>query len=182
MKKKHIAVGTVLTAALVLGGGLYHGITSKATTPSKVETSKENVPKTTVMRDLSSVPFAIKEPTFIPEGLKKAGKHSEVIEQGGHKLTIVQQGWGDENPEGKLKYQQKELLILQSSDDGSNKPFDILSRGEKTTVAGVDAWIIKGNDEHDPVQIMFWKDGKYFNVRGMNIPIEQLIKVAESLK
>lgn len=58
---------------------------------------------------------------------------------------------------------------------------DVLSKGEKIQVAGVDAWLIK-RSEHDPIQLIFWKDGRYFNVRGMNIKADKLIKIAESLQ
>ncbi|MGJ9459520.1 DUF4367 domain-containing protein [Oceanobacillus sp. CF4.6] len=182
MKKRNAIIGGILGTALVISGFLLQDESTSADSFEKVKVTENNKVKSESVEGMvqEKVPFEIRKPAVIPEGLVPVEPKTKTITQGANKLNVMQQGWVDKDADKKLKYQQKELLITQSSDDGSVKPTEILSKGEKIEVSGVDAWLIS-RGEHNPVQIMFWKDNQYFNVRGMNIEVDKLIEIAESL-
>lgn len=124
--------------------------------------------------------FRAYEPTFIPEGLKKLEMNQYDSSDGIDTLNVIELAWVDDKAVSDPEH--KQLLIVQSSDDGSRKPMDILSEGEKIFLdENIEAWVINPALK-DPTQIMFWKNDQYFNVRGQNIPVETLIKVANSLE
>lgn len=182
MKKRYALLTTALATAMILGGGYLSQNETHADSYQQVELNDQNQPKSSITKGIAShVPFKVKTPANLPEGVVPGAANTQTYEQNGKRLTVVQQGWLDKDKDKKLKYQQKELLITQSSDDGSYLPTGLLSKAEKITVQGVDAWVLRGDDLHDPVQIMFWKDGTYYNIRGMNIQDDKLLKIAESL-
>lgn len=193
--KKGKLLGSALAAVIAIGGSFtyYHEVladsSQKAESNKTVESTNEGGktisldPKIEYHNGVSKdVKFQVKEPSanLLPDGLKKLNKRTETIQQNGHQLNVVTQAWVDKDAKNKPKYKQKQLLIIQSNDDGSNKPKNILAKGQKVKVAGVDGWVINPKLE-DPTQIMFWKNGHYYNVRGQNIKVDKLIRIAESL-
>ena len=66
--------------------------------------------------------------------------------------------------------------MQQSQDTG--RPEELLLKCKKVLVKGADAWIYGKTN----TQLMFWKDGMYYNLASEHIPVEELIKIAESLK
>ncbi|ANB58635.1 hypothetical protein GFC29_3337 [Anoxybacillus sp. B7M1] len=185
MKKKRLIIGGMAGAvlAVAIAGFVLQEKTISADSYQNKKVTEDTKVKVERFNGIAQdkLSFKAKKPTVIPEGVKELEPKTEVVTRGNKQLTVVKQAWVDKDADKKLKYQQKELLIIQSDDDGTVKPMDILSEGENIQVAGVDAWLIK-RGEHNPVQLIFWKDGRYFNVRGMNIEVDQLIKIAESLQ
>lgn len=119
------------------------------------------------------------EPDYVPADLKKIEPKQYNLSNAGYSLNIIESAWIDNKPITSPEH--KQLLIIQSNDDGSNKPENILNEGEKIMLGDVEAWVLNPA-LNDPTQIMFWKNNQYFNVRGLNISKEELIKVALSLK
>lgn len=118
-------------------------------------------------------PFTIEKPTFLPEGFQEESTKLETSTRGPYQLNVAKMFFkGPGN---------KQLMIMQVEDTGV--PDSLLSQAVKTTINGVDAWIYNPSPQVSSpnIQIMFWKDGKYYNVSG-NVGQETIIKVAESLK
>jgi len=185
MKKKNLIIGGIVGAALavVISGFVSQEKATSANSYQNTKVTEDTKIKVERFNGIAQdkLSFKAKKPTVLPEDVKELEPKTEVVIQGAKKLKVVKQAWVDKDADKKLKYQRKELLIIQSDDDGTVKPMNVLSKGEKIQVAGVDAWLIK-RGEHDPIQLIFWKDGRYFNIRGMNIKADKLIKIAESLQ
>lgn len=73
----------------------------------------------------------------------------------------------------------KEIRIQQAPDTG--KPEDLLARCKKIKIGDIDAWVYSSDLGDTFAQIMFWKDGEYFNVSGA-ATVDELIKISQSLK
>ncbi|NYE57094.1 DUF4367 domain-containing protein [Carboxydothermus ferrireducens] len=116
-----------------------------------------------------SLPSELKTPKYLPKGLVFKKKTVENVGV----LKAVIQGWQD------IKNERRFLVIIQSNDKGSTKPSEI-NDATKIKIAGTDAWLFY-ESEGEPVKIMFWKDSCYYLVGGLNISVEDLTKVAESL-
>ncbi|MDQ0416101.1 hypothetical protein J2Z48_000259 [Croceifilum oryzae] len=170
MKRSWIAIGTTLV--MVLGIVLYQVAFAKAresTTQKQRIASKETNERAVV----DQANYEVKKPKYIPQGLNAVPEQvSKVGQLSSDSLYITKQAWVDPTNE------RRNLLVLQSNDDGSKKPESDLSEGKKVTLAGVDAWIISMDDL---IKIMLWKDGKYYLVRGENLPESELIKVMDSM-
>jgi hypothetical protein len=130
-----------------------------------------------------STPFKIEVPNIDLGDLKEVKQFLRIVDYSydapttnktptsDHKLTTVYKG-----------NKTRALVILQTEDTG--KPHKLLDECEKVKVKGVDAYI------YDPqpgigrsvVQVMFWKDGKYYNVAGSDLSKGDLLKIAESLR
>ncbi|TCP66468.1 DUF4367 domain-containing protein [Baia soyae] len=170
--KKSLSLIAISTAFVIaLGIVLYQVGFAKAkdSTQKQMTASKETNERTVV----DQATYEVKEPTFIPRGLNAVPEQvSKVGQLSSDSLYITRQAWVDPTNE------RRNLLVLQSNDDGSKKPESDLSEGKRVTLAGVDAWIILMDDL---TKIMLWKDGKYYLIRGENIPESELIKVTESM-
>lgn len=77
------------------------------------------------------------------------------------------------------KGNNKFLLIMQGIE--KEPPEKVIEGCDKVTVNGTDAWIYDPTNGASNIQIMIWKDGNYYNVSGVGIGRERLIKIAESL-
>lgn len=134
----------------------------KDMTPFKVEVPDvdlEDLKET--KQDLTVVDY-----TFVntPESTQKQSNQD-------HRVETIYKGNG-----------QRALMITQIEEN--MKPIDLLNDCEKITIKGVDAYIYnpQANIGISVIQIMFWKDGKYYNIMGRDIKLDKLIKIAESLK
>ncbi|ABB15624.1 DUF4367 domain-containing protein [Carboxydothermus hydrogenoformans] len=116
-----------------------------------------------------SLPYNLKIPKYLPRGLVFKKKTVENVGA----LKAVIQGWQD------IKNERRFLVIIQSNDNGNTKPNEI-NDAKKIKIAGTDAWLLY-ESEGEPVKIMFWKDNCYYLVGGLNISVDDLTKVAESL-
>ena len=79
------------------------------------------------------------------------------------------------NPQGNT------ITVVQALDTG--RPDDLLNECEKTKLKdGTDAWIYDPTGGVENIQVMVWRDGKYYNVSAKGVGKEKLLKFAEMLK
>lgn len=171
MNKKLILV----VSAFTLASGVFFFQVSFAKDSIKkatFSTPKQATKEQTEWAIVDEVNYDVKKPKFVPKGLNAIPEQDSRFGQlSDDSLYVTKQGWIDPSNE------RRNLLIIQSNDDGSKKPIEELSEGKKVSIAGVDAWIINSST----IKIMLWKDGKYYHVRGENLPETELIKVTKSL-
>jgi hypothetical protein len=113
--------------------------------------------------------FEIKYPKYIPEGYSLKGHE---LKEYTNKLRTVQQldtWYINENGYG--------LSILTIND--RSKPTNILEKSEKVNIDGMDAWIY--TNEEGILQLMFWNNGKYYNICAGKLSKDELIPIAASL-
>lgn len=115
-----------------------------------------------------NIKFQLKEPEYKYKNMKKievtGNSQSSKFNSFDVGITIYRT---DDN---------REVRIQQVQDTG--RPNEILSMSEKISINGVDAWVY---GEYY-IQIMFWKEGMYYNVSAENVELNELIKIAESIQ
>jgi hypothetical protein len=111
----------------------------------------------------SKLSFDIQYPYSIPNGYTLRGHELKEYTNKNRTVQQLDTWYVNEDCQG--------FSILIINDIG--KPTKILEKSEKVILNGVDAWLYK-NDE-DMYQLMFWKDGKYFNIYGGKITKTDLI-------
>ncbi|MGH4125083.1 MAG: M56 family metallopeptidase [Clostridium sp.] len=76
----------------------------------------------------------------------------------------------------------KSLFIIQTEDKGGAG--ELLGKWKKVKIKGKEAYIsdFESSRTNDTVQIMFWNNGKYYNVSGTDLSKDYLLKIAESIK
>lgn len=77
------------------------------------------------------------------------------------------------------------LQIIQTEDTGRPSPGDeFIREWDKIKIKGEDAYIsnFEISGTNDTVQIMFWRNGRYYNVSGTDLSKDYLLKIAESIK
>lgn len=77
---------------------------------------------------------------------------------------------------------QRFIFVSQSKDTGKSQSLeDRLAQNEKVSINNVDVWIVSNSHNKDILQIMFWTNGKYYNVTGSKISKDELLQQAGSL-
>ncbi|CAB1244750.1 DUF4367 domain-containing protein [Clostridium sp. MT-14] len=74
---------------------------------------------------------------------------------------------------------EKYIRIQEAQDTG--KPEDLLTNSKKISINDTEAWVYGDEKGDNYKQIMFWKNGTYYNVAS-DIELNELIKVAESIE
>ncbi|SKA86892.1 protein of unknown function [Clostridium sp. USBA 49] len=182
LKNKNFIPLAVLTLIFVFGALLTtRGITfakeniakntSTSDKPKTMESDKFNSKVKNLDNEdevLKNINFKPKEPEYKYKNMKKVKvtgqKHS--ASTGSFDLSVSYYQTDD----------GKEIRIQQAPDTG--KPEDTLARAQKISINGTDAWVYGNKNK----QIMFWKDGIYYNIAAEDVELDELIKVASSLK
>lgn len=122
--------------------------------------------------------FSIKEekPTVDLGDLKEVNTENYSIDSSSNDKDAFRIATYYKSPSG------KELVIIQGgaekTQDGTL--FNIANKTRTTKVKGVDATICEVNGGR--TQVIFVKNGKFYNVMGYKMSLEELTKIAESLK
>ncbi len=119
----------------------------------------------------NNVPFKMEYPKYIPEGFKQFRPMLTIKTVDKDSLYILDLHYarGDED------------LMKITQVNETTRPLDILNKSKKISLDGIDAWIYETKGiKKNIVQIMFWKDGKFFNVSGLKENEQELVKVAKS--
>lgn len=116
------------------------------------------------------VPFPIEYPKFIPEGYKLANTDMEINEDYIGKIYSVGLVY--------KKASNNTFMIMQITETG--KPGDI-DKYEKISINGVDAYLYDPKIKNGNMQLMLWKNGKYYNVISDSIGKDNIINIAKSL-
>ncbi|GAE87174.1 hypothetical protein [Acetivibrio straminisolvens] len=121
--------------------------------------------------------FKLKEPKFIPEGFKETD--SSLLENGSRgkfdKIYVKQ---------FKDNTGRKSIQIFQKEWDGEfSLPEHMLAYTHSIQLKdGTKAWLYDPCEDAVNVQIMFLKDGIYYNVFGEQVEIDDLLNVINSLE
>ncbi|MFL0197414.1 DUF4367 domain-containing protein [Clostridium sp. WILCCON 0269] len=118
-----------------------------------------------------NIKFKPKKPKYSYANMKETSLvgQTQSTSLGSFDLSIITYK-GDDN---------KEIRIQQAQDTG--KPEDLLARCKKISINGIEAWVYGDEQGDDYKQIMFWKDGMYYNVAS-DIELDELIKIAASIE
>lgn len=118
------------------------------------------------------VPFPIEYPKFIPSDYKLENMNMTIINDFIGKVYDV-----------KLEYRTSanKLLIITQATETVKIISDEPEKHEKVSVNGVDAYLSenKGNDGF--VQLIFCKNGKYYNITASSMGKDDIINIAKSL-
>ncbi len=128
-------------------------------------------------------PFKIESPSLDLEDLKETQ----------HTLTVIDYTIEDQSIPEDIPSNHRITTIYKGNDNRSlmitqleetTRPADLLNECEKVKLKDVDAYVYNPTNNKGTkgvIQVMFWKDGKYYNIMGKDIGKEKLLKIAETL-
>lgn len=176
LKHKKIIIAVTLIFVTLIGTSVFaFNIIRDSTIPNKAMSSKNFNSRVTDFKTKDEVnkniKIKFKEPKYKHANMKQI--HVEGQRQssslGSFDLTVTTYK-GDDN---------KYIRIQEAKDTG--KPEELLSNSKKISINDTDAWIYGDEKGDNYKQIMFWRDGIYYNVAS-DIDLSELIKVAESIE
>lgn len=118
------------------------------------------------------VPFPIEYPKFIPSEYKLENTNMTIINDFIGKIYDV-----------KLEYRTpaNKMLIITQATETIKIILDEPEKHEKVSINGVDAYLSENKGKDGFVQLIFSKNGKYYNITASSIGKDDIINIAKSL-
>jgi hypothetical protein len=116
------------------------------------------------------VPFNIEFPKFFPNDYKLESSYLDITKNTSsvfYKINLCYSNTSNMN------------FNISIASEGS-KPEDFLKTLKKVKLGTIEAWIDHKNNGKGSNQVMFWKNGLYYNISSTEVDIETLTKISES--
>lgn len=182
LKYKKIILVVTLISVILIGTSVFAFNNIKesknnndSTPPNKTMSSKNFNSRLTDFKTKDeinkNIKVKIKEPKYKHANIKQINVQGQRQSSrlGSFDLTVMTYK-GDDN---------KYIRIQEAQDTG--KPEDLLTNSKKISINDTEAWVYGDEKGDNYKQIMFWKNGTYYNVAS-DIELNELIKVAESIE